>query len=199
MTSLSPLVVPKLDSSGVRTATAEGRGYADGYAEGARHAEAQHLSRMADMEREHADALNRIRAEADQLASTLKAAATALDTRTIAPAQEAHDSVLAAALDVAEALVAHAMTDEYTRAKAVVARAMSTPAAASAVKIRVSPEDCNLVRSTVSDEETAALFVADSTLATGDVIVDLEHGYIDAGIASAVARVRSELGLGGDA
>ncbi|GAA3227515.1 FliH/SctL family protein [Oerskovia jenensis] len=188
-----PNAVPVLHSSRVQEveSSASARGYAAGYAAGARAAQEGVDRLRASLEEEHA------RRAAEQVESIrrtvtlLHEAVRALAGRTVPVVEAAQDAVLGGALGLAEAIVGLQLTDRAHAAHAALARVTSTLEGA-VVEVRLHPEDVRLL--TEAGVEEPAL-VPDATLRRGDAVAELEHGFLDARIGTAVERARAELAV----
>jgi flagellar assembly protein FliH len=172
---------------------AEAAGRAAGYAAGRRAAEAE----LAEL-REHARAeLAHGRAEAQgEIETALTLLGTAADdyARRSAPLIDTLDAaLLGAAVQIAEAILQRELADETTAALGAVRRAMSVAGDDHVRRIRLHPADLAVLEAL---GELPVEAVADATLERGDAIADLEHGSVDARLATAVARVRAALAEG---
>ncbi|MCA5895133.1 hypothetical protein LEP48_17520 [Isoptericola sp. NEAU-Y5] len=192
-----PQVAPVLPGTHLARleASASARGYAAGYAAGARAAREEAAALRARLtaqdERRAAEHTERT-ARARQL---LDAAARSLTERTVPVVTEAQDAVLAGALDLAEAIVGVHLADPPHAAHAALARATSDPQGA-VVAVRLHPDDVQLLADTgVADVP----LVPDRTLRPGDAVAELEQGFLDARVRTAVERARAALDDRGDA
>jgi len=173
-------------------AAARHQGHAAGYAEGLRAAErafavtvAEHESRVA-ADREKSDA------RVSAAVAVLQAATHALDSRLAPVIDSVEESLAAAGLDLAEAIIGAELRSGETSARAALRRALEHPDAGEAVSIRLHPSDIDLL----TDATEGSLGVQlrpDSSLARGDAIAELPVGFLDARISTALERARREL------
>lgn len=171
---------------------AKSRGYAAGYAEGARRAELELAKNRARLEAEFAaerqSAQHRIERESAVIATVLDA----LDARLEPVVASAQHSLALAALELAEVVIGVELSDGETSAKSVVQRIMNTVEPAGVTRVRVNPGDLDLIAA--HSAPTCSLsFVADASLHRGDAVAELEHGFVDATIGAALQRARLAL------
>ncbi|MGO4102382.1 FliH/SctL family protein [Leifsonia sp. YAF41] len=180
-------------------AAARHQGHAAGYAEGLRAAErafavtvAEHEARVAAEREQQAERLQKAM-------GVLAAATQALNTRLAPVITSVEDSLAAAGLDLAEAILGAELQSGEASARAALRRALEHPDVAEATVIRLHPSDHELLDDAGLLHDAGLLagdarFRADPSLAQGDAIVDLPVGFLDARISTALARVRQELG-----
>lgn len=167
------------------------RGHAEGYAAGRRAAEhdlALERARAAD------DATRREEEARRAFATALAAldAARAHVEALAVPALESVDaSLTAAAIDLAEVVLARELSDRPDSVRDRLRRAVADLDPAEVVSVRLAPADLELLRS--SGASAAHPLVADPTLTPGDVVVELADGMLDARIATALQRARVAL------
>ncbi|MPV39189.1 FliH/SctL family protein, partial [Georgenia subflava] len=98
----------------------------------------------------------------------------------------------------AEALLGAELADGPTAARTALARALAEPHGADVVRVRLHPADHELVVS-ATDADLAVPagieLVADASLARGEAVGELEAGYLDARLGTAVERARTALGV----
>lgn len=193
----------------------QARGHTAGYAEGLRAAAGAAAAEAVRQAADHAALLHSAQAEHEHALMVLQAAARALDTRTMPVVSDAEDSLLETALHLAEAIVGHALADEAAAARFALGRIGAaggvtgsrpvTPVAGTHT-VRLHPQDLAVLGSThigaglgadlssgLRADGAGVVFVADATLARGDAVSEFPHGFIDARIGSAFARVRAAL------
>ncbi|WP_156253697.1 FliH/SctL family protein [Pseudactinotalea terrae] len=175
-------------------ANATRRGHAAGYAAGLRAASESIAAQLAQHDAEHAQLLERTRAEAARAQAAMAAAARELRAREVGVVADAQDCLLAAAIDLAEAILGVELTDGPLSARAAVTRALSTVGEASVRLIRVNPAD---LRHLDLDTTAGVQVVADQDVPAGDAVAELDDGYLDAAIGSALHRARAALESGG--
>lgn len=175
---------------------ARARGYASGYADGARRAEAELAARRAELEAEFAASTRHQQARVDAQVQALAAVAAAADARLLPVVAEAQDSLAAAALDLAEAVIGTELSDDDTSARSVLARVTAVVHADAVTTVRVNPAELPLIAEVASDL-LGFTFVADPSLGRGDAVAALPNGYLDARVRAALDRARTAL-TGGD-
>lgn len=194
--SARPVVYPTLNPSG----EAEGftRGHAAGYAAGLRRADAELAARLAELDAEHAEAVEHGRAQVRAAVVLLEGAAFALAERTAPVLEEADAQLAAAAIALAEAVIGHELSDAPTGARAALARALSGRDADAVVAVRLNPADLALLEAGAGHDAGLArvALVPDPALGRGDAVSVYPDGELDARIASALARARAALAGG---
>jgi len=193
-----------------RSAAADVRGHAAGYTAGLRAAQADTDALRARLEAEHAARLAALQADTARRVQVLDAATNALLSHVAPVLADAEESVVAAALELAEAVVGDVVrasrqeeqgASDATRqsgrearpttgAEATVRRALASVDRTIALAVRVSPADA----ARVADLDLPVPVVGDPALRDGDAVVDLPHGLLDARIDAALDRARSALG-----
>ncbi|WP_051427342.1 FliH/SctL family protein [Arthrobacter sp. H20] len=167
------------------------QGHAAGYAAGIRAAVEELRQSAAAHQAERTAFQQRERARIDQAVRGLEAAALAFVEKvaTVHAASEA--LVHSAALDLAEAVVG-AQLRSGDAAQLALARALQNVDPGDVRRVRLSAADWASLdenaRSTIG-----VVVIADASLASGDAMVDLADGYLDARIGSALARARQAL------
>lgn len=194
-----------------RTAGADVRGHAAGYAAGLRAAQAATDALRARLEAEHAARLASMQADTSRRIAVLDAATTALLAQVAPVLDTAERSLAAAALDLAEAVVGYAIRSSRPSdaapagpavgvglearvdagAEATVRRALAAVDRTVAVAVRLSVGDA----ARVADLDLPVPVVADPALSDGDAVVDLPDGLLDARIRTALDRARTALGV----
>ncbi|GAA3863514.1 hypothetical protein GCM10022381_04380 [Leifsonia kafniensis] len=173
-------------------AAARHRGHSAGYAEGMRAAERAFAVTVAEHEARVAAERERDLATVAEAVAVLTAAAHALDARLLPVITSVEDSLAAAGLDLAEAIIGAELQSGETSARAALRRAFDHPDVREATSIRLHPGDLDLL--TEADRRAGGVELrADQSLARGDAIVDLPVGLLDARISTALARARREL------
>lgn len=199
---------PVLGSATTRdlAAAADVRGHAAGYAAGLRAAQAETAALHARLEAEHAARLAALQAETVRRVQVLDAATNAMLSQVAPVLRDAEESLVDAALDLAEAVVGHVVRsgrhdavtgdDDGLKARTVpgaeatVRRALASVDATVPVAVRLSPADA----ARVADLALTVPVVADAALHDGDAVVDLPDGVLDARIGAALDRARVALG-----
>lgn len=176
-----------------RTETqARTRGHAAGYAAGLRAAEKELREKQTALEAEHAELLRAGRVRVERALDALAAATRAADARTLPVLRESEATLAAAAIDLAEAIIGHELSDGDRSARAALGRALGVVTSSDLTSIRMNPSDLALIDPDLRDGAGVDL-VADATLQPGDALALLPDGYVDARIGTALARARAAL------
>ena len=219
----SALVFPTLADAGQRRGQGEdrtrierqwqARGHAAGYTEGLRAAAAAVDARVATLEAEHAQLMRAAAQQHDRSLAGLAAAVRALETRTVPVLHDVEDTLLDAAIDLAEAIIGHALADEAAAVRSALGRtAVGAAAVPSAVSptavghtavghtavshtVRLNPHDLAAL-DVAAVAATGVTLVADANLSRGDAVSEFPDGYLDARIGSALQRARAALAGG---
>lgn len=183
---------PSLSSGGKdkADAAAYAAGHTAGYTAGLRKATAEMDARRADMEAEHAATLNQANARTDRAVELLAAAVQALHAAALPAATDAQDTMLAAALELAENIIGIELADGEFSSRAALSRALADAPAIGAVTVRMNPADLPVL----PDMAPAGVrLLADPAVERGDAVAEYEHGHIDATITAALDRTRQAL------
>jgi flagellar assembly protein FliH len=172
-------------------------GYADGWAQGQRAAKVA-AQAIADQvaAAERAAAQQRAAAAQQAVAAVAQAAAN-LDARRTETLTDLGDAVLAAAVEVAEAILGYEVSRAEDSGLAAARRALAMVPDCGAVTVRLNPDDH---RALAADGGTAytidgreITLRADAALAPGDALAEYGVTTVDATLAGALARVREVL------
>ncbi|MEU3330913.1 FliH/SctL family protein [Glutamicibacter creatinolyticus] len=180
------------------TATGEARqaahdqGYAAGYAQGIRAAEATTRSQRDELVRRASAAEAARDAEQARALKALRAAANALAARTAPVLAEANDTMVEAALLLAERIIGRTLEDRELASRAALERATASDEAPAVRRVRMNPKDLALLGENII-EGTGIALVPDVQLQRGDAIAEFEEGFLDARIASALQRASAAL------
>jgi flagellar assembly protein FliH len=177
-------------------------GYAQGWALGVREARAELAGEIAAA---RADAQRR-QAEAElSLGSALQAladAAAQLRTAAQAAARPAEDTLIAAAVELAEALIGHQLSDLDAATRSALARVLALAPASADVRVRLSVAAHQRLLDSGLTEALAALpgaaareitIEADPSLQAGDAIATSAATTIDARIGEGIRLMREHL------
>ncbi|GAA4266351.1 FliH/SctL family protein [Frondihabitans peucedani] len=185
-------------ATAVREDEAAARGHAAGYAAGLRAAAAETAALRASLLADHEAVLAHHAARTDRAVSVLQAAAASIDARQLALRTEAQETLVAAALSLAEAILDYEVrTNPASTVVAALGRALTVVDPAEVVSVRLNPVDVEVLPADAADELGVAI-VADPGVARGGAEADLAAGFIDAALGTALERARVEL-LGGGA
>ncbi|MCY1695232.1 hypothetical protein [Curtobacterium sp. SL109] len=188
-----------------RVASAEVRGHAAGYAAGLRVAHAETEALRARLDAEHAARSAALEAETARRVAALVAATDALLARTVPVLESAEQSVVDAAMELADAAVGYAIRASRpvggtadglearpdSGAEATVRRALALVDHTVAIAVRLSPADA----AAVAALDLPVAVRADVMLDDGDAVVDLPDGVLDARIGVALDRAKDALGV----
>jgi flagellar assembly protein FliH len=195
--AFAPFAFPELEStrSDELAERARVQGHAAGYAAGRRDA-------VAALDRDR----TALRAEADRVlaaevadlraaSAALQAAAASLAARATVALAATEEELLAAAVDLASLILGRELQDREGSALAAVRRALAAAGDAPIQSVRLHPLDVALLEGR-EEQLPGMLLLADTGLDRGDAVAELEDGVVDAGIASALERVRRVLAGG---
>ncbi|WP_183044497.1 FliH/SctL family protein [Pseudarthrobacter phenanthrenivorans] len=170
-------------------------GHAAGYTAGLRAAEAERVRRLEELEADFAARREQQQREARHLAGLLQSAVAALNAHTVPTIAAAEETLVAAAVELAEAILGYELADRSKAACAALDRALSGSKGLDVVAIRMNPEDLALLANAgmASDSGTAVELTPDPSLNPGDAVAELPQGFLDAKIGSALARVKNAL------
>lgn len=192
--AFAPAVYPRL-----RAADAEGdrrlarqRGYADGHAEGFRAASIETAAAAAHAETERAEAHAASRRELASAASSLRSAATALRGRAEELTRLDEQRISARAIELAETILSEVLADRDLSASSALHRALVNADADPVAEVRMSVADVRTLQRNDAVPPHVRI-VADESLAPGDAIAMLAHGFVDARIGQALDRARRAL------
>ena len=173
-------------------AQAKARGHAAGFTEGLRQAKAEADAALARQLAEHQASLTHDQARTDRAIQTLNQAAAALQARTVPVIDDVKNVLAHAALELAEAIVGYELGDSDRSARAALTRAFAGDDSHTVHTVRLNPDDLGVLHAEVA-ERADVQFVADRSLARGDAIAEYPNGFLDATIATALARATSTL------
>lgn len=173
-------------------------GHAAGYTAGLRAAEAERVRRLEELEADFAARRDQQQREARHLAGLLQSAAAALNARAVPTVAAAEETLVAAAVELAEAILRYELADRSKAACAALDRALSGSKGLNAVTIRMNPEDISILGDVdVPDAGSgpAVELRPDPSLNPGDAVAELPQGFLDAKIGTALARVKGALAV----
>lgn len=176
---------------------ARAAGYADGWAQGQR--AARLAGQAASDQRAAAEAAEAQRrgAAARRALGAVATAAASLDARHAPALVDLSEVILAAAVEIAEAIVGHEIDHGEHRGMAAVRRATALVPDGGAVTVRLHPDQYDEMVATIGAESVMdgrpVRLRPDPALAAGDSVAVYGPTTVDATVAAAVARVRQEL------
>jgi flagellar assembly protein FliH len=172
-------------------ARARAAGYAAGWSQGAQAAQ-EAVRREVDDHRAQLTAM----LDAERL--RLSAAGAALNAasdqmrRVTAPAVEQHvDTVLSAAMQLAEAVLTHEPLAAHSPGSDAIRRAMTAAPDVHAIRIRLSTQDAATLADT--DLPDGASVLADPELQPGDSVLEHATGSVEVLLQAALQRARAVL------
>ncbi|MEN2741484.1 FliH/SctL family protein [Microbacterium sp. X-17] len=196
--AFAPVRYPEVGSSGTAVAvdaaggvsSARARGFAAGYSEGLRRAEAE-FAAAESARLQHWQA-----AEAESAAATrralaaLAAAAEGVRALAVPVVAAADDALVEAALALAEAVLQREVADGHVDAADTLRRVIAATPAGELVSVRMHPDDARAVA-----QEAGAFpeIVPDPSIAPSDAVAVLREGWLDARIDAGLARARTAL------
>ncbi|MSR99996.1 MULTISPECIES: FliH/SctL family protein [unclassified Arthrobacter] len=192
------MAYPALGGHDVERAVERGRtqGHAAGYAAGM-HAAAAETARLREELRIRFDAETAaLRARADHALQLLNNAEQSLAKLTVPVVAEVQDSLAAAALDLAEALLGRELANGETSARAALDRALSGVDTRLVHQVRMHPADLAVLGDDVLNQ-AGVVFTPDASLKRGDAVTEFPDGFLDATLGTALARAKAAL-LGDD-
>ncbi|UWP81513.1 flagellar assembly protein FliH [Dactylosporangium fulvum] len=175
-------------------AEAEAVGYAAGWAQGRREAQASAAAEAERMATEAAEVAEMHRRRVDRALKALGAAAEALEHRAVPAAHDIEAQIVESAFALAEAVLGRELRTAAEPGREALTRALALAPAASPVTVRLNPADRLTIGRTelVMDGRTVTL-VEDPALQPGDAVAVCEATTIDARLGPALERVREVL------
>ena len=191
--AFSPIAFPSLGAASEQGSGEPARmqGHAAGYAAGLRAAEAELERRALRQQQEHAAAMAAGAERTEGLAELLRQAIRAVEQRTAPVLADAQQSLAAAAIDLAEAIVGCELADGEASARSAVTRALAAVDPALVLAVRLHPTTLAALDESAMVDGIA--YRADDSLQPGDAIAELPDGYLDARISAAVDRARQAM------
>ncbi|MBG6213592.1 MAG: hypothetical protein LH475_07645 [Cryobacterium sp.] len=174
---------------------ARAQGHAAGYTRGLHAAADEVARRSAEMEAEHAESRQLGDARIDRGVRLLRAAAQALDERSMPLLREAEDTLVHTALDLAEAVLGSELSRTEPSARRALERAQGRADDLDRSEIhtiRMHPDDLAVLGTAISSL-TEVKFVADALIHRGDALTEFSDGFLDASISTAFARAKAAL------
>jgi flagellar assembly protein FliH len=174
--------------------SAHSEGYATGWAQGLREAREATAAARRGAEEELDNARRERNEAARDAVAALRSAADHVRVTTVSTATELAGDVLAAAVELAEALAGVGMAaDLVGAARAAVGRTLAELPSTVPVTVRLHPADhAELIAADLAPGTDVTL-VADPAVARGGAVAETDVTTVDATLAAAVARVRAEL------
>jgi Flagellar biosynthesis/type III secretory pathway protein len=161
----------------------------------------QAIEDQLDQERETFERQDREHgAQVRERLDVLERAARAAREREVPVLRDAEDTLVAGALELAEALLGVALEDHETSLRAALHRALLPEARDEILRVRLHPDDVATLSALRAEPGEEYLLprdvevVPDPELDPGDAVAEVREGVIDARLSRAVARVREVLG-----
>ena len=173
-------------------AQAKARGHAAGFTEGLRQAKAETDAALARQQAEHQASLRHDQARTDRAIQILNQATSALQARTVPVLDEVKGVLARASIEIAEAILGYELGDAERSARAALTRAFAGDDTHAVHTVRLHPDDLGVLDAE-SLTRTDVTFVADASLSRGDAIAEYPDGFLDARIATALARATNTL------
>jgi flagellar assembly protein FliH len=174
-------------------AAARAQGFAAGWAEGQRAHAARAAAAHDEQERVVSERSAHLLLAQHSAVSALEAAVRRCADSTRDLHAELSDKAVDLALELAEAILGRELETAADPGADALRRALATVQVETPVVVRLNPQDvAALDHSLLADRPVTV--VPDQATSRGDALVETEAGVIDAGIATAVARVREVLG-----
>jgi flagellar assembly protein FliH len=206
-TSRAPVAVPT--ESGWRSATvadlavevreaARAEGYSAGWAAGRRVAAAEARTRATAVATEVGAAERARKHRHDTALAALATAATTLEQRVVPVLDDLSESILAAAMVLAEAVLGRELAIAGNGGADALRRALDLAPRQRPVTVRLHPEDLTtlaLYDTTVEIDGRAVTVVPDASLGRGDAIALCDATEVDARLGAALDRAGKALGL----
>ncbi|MFL4479362.1 FliH/SctL family protein [Paeniglutamicibacter sp. ORCA_105] len=180
------------DSARREQDSSQAHGYATGYAQGIRAAEAVARAQREELARAAAQTDAARAAEHAEAVRALGAAATALHARTVPVLEAASTILVESALLLAEKIIGKELSNDRFGAKAALDRAMAGIDETTVRQVRMNPQDLALLELDKVPGTGIAL-VADPVLARGDALTAFDEGFLDARISTALERACAAL------
>lgn len=167
------------------------KGFSSGWAAGQKRA-----TREAEQERHILNEDARLAEEARTEAyvdamDEIQAIADAVSSRDALVIEDMKAALMEAALELAEALLGAELSDEPTRAKSALKRALSMNDPKDIVKVNMNPQDVATLTNLGVD--CPVQLVPDAELDPGDAVAYMPEGLLDARLTSALRRAREAL------
>lgn len=189
----------------IESARVEARavGYAQGWAQGLREAAAGQAAEIELARAQRSSALRDQAAEVGTAIQAVLAAAERLDRTALELTDHLSDTMLAAAVELATALLGRELADPLTSARSILTRVLVDAPDNQNITVWLSPSDHATLTGPDAPALLAALeagvasrlsFECDPALAPGDAVARSAHTTIDAKLSSAVARLREYAG-----
>lgn len=182
---------PLSDTSSDRL-NSQAHGYATGYAQGIRAAEAVARTQREVLARAAAVVQSARDEEHAAAIAALHAAAAALHACTVPVLEQASTVMVESALLLAEKIVGAELSNHRFGAKAALDRAMDGVDAPTVRQVRMNPEDLELLGLETLPGTDIAL-IPDPSLIRGYALTAFDEGFLDARIATALERAQIAL------
>ena len=173
-------------------AQAKARGHAAGFTEGLRQAKAEADAALASQQAEHQASLKHDQARTDRAIQILNQATAALQARSLPVLDDVKDVLARASAEIAEAILGYELGDAEHSARAALRRAFAGDDSHTVHTVRLHPDDLGVLEAELRARADVS-FVADPSLSRGDAIAEYPDGFLDARIATALARATRTL------
>lgn len=168
-------------------AQARTHGYAEGYAAGSRTAAQQAAQHQQQLQNRFDQQQRDNAAEHQRALRGLRAAADALQSRTLPAVETLEMQVIEAALQLAETILGRELRDGAHAARSALKRVLAEVEPEEIRAVRMHPETAAQLDKVALDDAGVRVH-ADPGLAPGDAVADLTEGFLDARITAALER-----------
>ena len=187
----APILVAELAAA---RAAAEAQGYAAGWAAGQRAARAAAEVELDAMRSDASAVVARRAAAFTRALAAVECAADELERRVVPMAAECDETLAAAAVTVAEALLGRELTVTAEPVRDAVRRALALAPHGRPVVLRLHPEDAAVLTASAPDPTDRAITVVpDPSVERGGCVAECDATRIDAQLGPALTRVREVL------
>lgn len=174
-------------------AEAQAAGFAAGWAEGRRKAEDEARVARATFAAQAQAALAAREVDTARLLGAVAAAVERFEWRAVPAVAGIEDDLVAAAFALAESIIGRDLATAAEPGRDALARALALAPPSKAAVVRMNPADAAGLRELTTIDGRDILVVADSSLASGDAVVDCDSTSIDARISTGLERARAAL------
>jgi len=188
--AFSPIDFPALPD-GRGDDRAEMRGHAAGYAAGRKQVERELEALKQVIAEDGHREVERLRSEVQLALDALARSAEEYRRRELPMLTSLDTAIASAAMELAEVIVGHELSEAEDSARAAMERAVQE-GGETVSSIRMHPEDIAIV-SAEATARPAIQLVPDPSLRRGDAMVDVADGLIDARVSASLARARAAL------
>lgn len=172
------------------------QGHAAGYAAGLQLAGCETAAAGLRQDAAHEALVKELQTEHDAEVQVLRSVAAALAERTTPVLAEAEQALFSHALELAEALLGHELSDGETSARTALARALGGGSTDVPLSICMHPADLAELSGAPGkfiNLPVSVQLLPDPSLDRGDAVANYPHGFLDARLRTAAARAKAAL------